>query len=88
MGKRKSKNRKKKERRDKGNGNPPIYSWQDKDGFHGLIPGERPTDEQVEEMTLQYQENIRKSPYWGQIVKMVGKGKAEELLKECRVKVN
>jgi hypothetical protein len=88
MSKKKNKNRKKKERRDKGNGNLPIYSWQDKEGLHGLIPGERPSDEQVEEMTLQYQENIRKSPYWKKIVKMVGREKAEELLNECRVKID
>jgi hypothetical protein len=88
MSKKKNKNRKKKERRDKGNGNLPIYSWQDKEGLHGLIPGERPSDEQVEEMTLQYQENIRKSPLWKKMLKKFGREKAEELLKECRVKVD
>jgi len=48
MGKKKSKNRKKKERRAKENIGPPVYFWQDKRGFHSLIPGERPSPEQVE----------------------------------------
>ena len=88
MGKKKSKNRKKKDKQKQVKSNLPIYSWQDKEGLHGLIPGERPSPERVEEMTRQYQEKIRKSPYWGQIVKEVGSEKAEELLKECRIKVD
>ena len=88
MGKKKSKNRKKKERRDNENGDPPIYFWQDKEGFHSLIPGERPSPEQVEEMTRKYQEEIRNSPLWDDMLKQFGREKAEELLKECRVKVD
>ena len=67
---------------------PPAFAWQDEEGFHGLIPGERPSDEQVEEMTRVYQENIRKSPYWKKIVKLAGAEKAEELLKQCRIKID
>ena len=88
MGKKKSKNRKKKDRRDKDNGDPPVYFWQDKEGFHSLIPGERPSPEQVEEMTRKYQEEIRNSPFWDDMLKQFGREKAEELLKECRVKVD
>ena len=88
MSKKKSRNRKKKERRKKENENPPIYSWQDRKGFHGLIPGERPSPEQVEEMTRRYQEEIRNSPYWEKILKKVGREKAEEILKECKVKID
>jgi hypothetical protein len=88
MGKKKSKNRIKREKRSKAGVNPPSFSWQDKEGFHFLTPGKRPSPEQVEEMTLQYQENIRKSPYWRKIVKLVGSEKAEELLKQCQVKID
>ena len=82
----KSKNKKKKKR--KVLSNPPGFSWYDEEGFHFLTPGEKPFPEQVEEMTRQYQENIRKSPYWSEIVKLCGKEQAEELLKECRVKID
>ena len=88
MSKKKSRNRKKKERRKKENENPPSYLWQDKEGFHGLIPGQRPSDEQVEEMTRKYQEEIRNSPLWDKMLKKFGREKAEELLKECRVKID
>ena len=88
MSKKKSKNRKKKEKRNKPSVNPPSFSWRDKQGFHFLTPGKPPSPNQVEEMTKKYQENIRKSPYWKQIVSMVGKEKAEELLKQCQVKVD
>ena len=82
------KNRKKKEKRNKSRCGLPSFSWQDMEGFHFMTPGQRPSPEQVEEMTRQYQENIRKSPYWRDIVKMVGIEQAEELLKQCQVKVD
>ena len=88
MSKKKSKNRIKRKRHKKVNAGPPSFSWHDEEGFHFLTPGERPSPEQVEEMTRQYQENIRKSPYWRDIVKIVGPEQAEELLKQCQVKVD
>jgi hypothetical protein len=62
-------------------------SWQAKDGFHALLPGSPPTPEKLEELTKQYQENIRNSPMWGEMVGKFGRAKAEELLKECRVEL-
>jgi len=88
MGKKKGKNRKKKERRAKENIDPPVYFWQDKRGFHSLIPGKRPSPEQVEEMTRRYQEDIRNSPLWDKMLKKFGREKSEELLKECKVIVD
>ena len=88
MSNKKSKNRKKKDKKKKLLSNPPSFSWQDEEGFHFMTPGEKPSPEQVEEMTRQYQENIRKSPYWRDIVNMVGIEQAEELLKQCQVKVD
>lgn len=88
MGKKKNKNRKKREKRNKPRVNPPSFSWEDKQGFHFLTPGKRPSPEQVEEMTKKYQEEIRNSPLWDTMVKRFGKKKAEELLKECKVKID
>jgi hypothetical protein len=65
----------------------PSFMWTDNGEMHGLIPGERPSDEQIEIMTRKYQEEIRKSPIWDEVVKEYGKEKAEEWLKECRIRV-
>lgn len=43
--------------------------------------------EMLEEMTKQYQENIRNSPLWDIMVKQFGAEKAEALLKECRAEL-
>jgi hypothetical protein len=51
------------------------------------LPGSPPTPEKLEEMTRQYQENIRNSPMWGEMVRKFGRAKAEELLKQCRVEL-
>ena len=86
--KKKSRNRIKRERRKQEKGNPPSFFWNDQEGYHGLIPGERPTPEQVDEMSRRYQEEIRKSPLWDKMLRKFGREKAEELLKECRIKVD
>ena len=49
------------------------------------LAGQAP--EKLEEMTKQYQENLRNSPRWGEMVRKFGRAKAEELLKECRVEL-
>ena len=69
---------------------PPIENpavWQGQDGFHMLVPGAAPTPEMLEEMTRQYQEQVRHSPLWGEMVKKYGEKQAEELLKECRAEL-
>jgi hypothetical protein len=38
-------------------------------------------------MTEEYQNKIRNSPIWNQMVKKYGKEKAEELLKQCRAEL-
>ena len=64
-----------------------AWAWPDQDGIHYLVPGSPPTPEKLEEMTKQYQKNIRNSPLWGMMVKQFGKEKAEELLKGCRAEL-
>jgi hypothetical protein len=68
---------------------PGGISWQAKDGFSRKagLPGSPPTPEKLEEMTKQYQENLRNSPLWGEMVRKFGRAKAEEVLKECRVEL-
>lgn len=64
-----------------------TISWFEGDEMHSLIPGEAPNKEQLEEMTREYQRQIRKSPLFKKMVSQYGKEKAEELLKEFKVKL-
>jgi len=82
MGKRKRK------RRRKGSGGSPAgeaSTWLDGDGLHVAGPGAAPDAATLEEMTRAYQDKIRKSPLWGQMVREYGEEKAAELLAQFRV---
>ena len=86
-----SKKKKKKKRRKRpvstANSAPPVFSWEEADGFHSLIPGTPPSQEVLDEMTRKYQEDIRNSPLWEQWVMAFGEDIAEEMLKDCRIEV-
>jgi antirestriction protein len=62
-------------------------TWQDSDGLHAIMPGERPSEEKIAEMTRTYQQQIKKSPLFKEWVAKFGKKEALKLLNECRVKV-
>jgi len=64
-----------------------TISWFEGDEMHSLIPGEALSKEQLEEMTREYQRQIRKSPLFKKMLKQYGNEKAEELLKEFKVKL-
>lgn len=61
-------------------------AWLEKDGLHVVMPDSLATPEMLKLMTKRYQEEIRKSPLWNELVKAFGETKAEELLKELCVK--
>ena len=66
---------------------PPVV-WQDEKGnIHALAPGNAPTQNQLDEMSRIYQEQIKKSPWWKHVVRIFGQAKAEELLKQCRAEL-
>jgi len=69
------------------NHNLPIFTQMDEEGLHALIPGLPPSEEKLEEMSKIFQEKVRHSPLWDEIVEQYGEDKAEELLKEFRVKI-
>lgn len=86
------KSRKKRERREAKQNDTSIYSghpmsWQDEEGLHFVSPGSAPSPEQVAAMTKEYQNQIRNSPLWHEMVNQFGLKKAEELLKQCQVKI-
>jgi hypothetical protein len=65
----------------------PAQSWVDDDGTHVIASGERPSKSKIEQMTKEYQNKIRNSPMWNQMVSEYGVAKAEELLKEFKAEI-
>ena len=69
--------------------NPSIQGspvpWLDHDGLHMLLPGDSPSGVLLDQLTEQYQQNIRNSPLWEEVVRRFGPQEAERLLKAFRV---
>ena len=57
------------------------------DGLHVLLPGTPPSPERLDEMTGSYQQKIRESPLWAEMVRELGEEEAERILKEFRVEM-
>ena len=57
------------------------------DEVHVLLPGTPPSPEILDEMTGSYQQKIRESPLWDEMVREFGKEEAERILKEFRVEI-
>lgn len=62
-------------------------SWADDDGIHFVAPGAAPSPEQLEQMTKEYQKQIRNSPLWNEMVKKYGKEEAEKLLRNFKAEI-
>lgn len=64
-----------------------LVPWMDDEGLHVFLPGEAPSGELLEQLTEQYQQNIRNSALWDEIVRRFGPEEAERILKEFRIEV-
>lgn len=63
-------------------------TWMGADGMHALIPGEAPSAEEQAAMTKEYQQQIRNSPLWTEMVHAYGEEEgAEQWLKKFRVEI-
>jgi len=80
------KSRRKKRRRKLSRQGFPV-PWMDDDGLHMFLPGEAPSGALLEQLTEQYQQNIRNSALWDEIVRRFGPEEAERILKEFRIEV-
>ena len=63
------------------------FTWQDKEGVHVVSKGTPPTKEELIQLTKEYQDNIRKSPLWTEMVNTYGIEKAEEMLLQFEAKI-
>ena len=61
--------------------------WLGRDGLHALVRGNPPSPEMLDEMTGSYQQKIRESPLWDEMVREFGEEEAERLLREFRVEI-
>ena len=62
---------------------PSLPMWLDEQGMHAIVPGS-PDADTFQRMTEIYQQNIRNSPMWDEMVREFGPEKAEQLLRQCR----
>ena len=62
-------------------------SWVAEDGVHAVVPGKAPSAAQLAQLTRQYQERIRRSPLYDEMLREFGAARAEELLMEFQVKL-
>lgn len=64
-----------------------LTSWVDDEGVHVMSQGGKPTSSEIKQMTKDYQNQIRNSPLWDEMINEFGQEKAEELLKEFKAEV-
>jgi hypothetical protein len=64
-----------------------VAMWMDDHGTHAIGVGQPPGVLEIAAMTEAYQQRIRNSPLWDQMVKEFGEQKATEMLKEFKVKI-
>ena len=81
-----SKKRRKVKRRDPQSGARSM-AWLERDGLHALQPGSPPSPEMLDDMTRSYQQQIRESPLWDEMVREFGEEEAERILREFRVEI-
>jgi hypothetical protein len=63
-------------------------AWTEADGsMHAILPGDAPDEARLERLSKTYQDSIRNSPMWADMVKEFGEAKAEKLLAQCRAEV-
>lgn len=58
--------------------------WLDEEGLHVVVPTDAPPEELLDELTRRYQQQIRNSPLWEQMVDEFGAEQAERMLKDFR----
>lgn len=61
----------------------PTVSWMDDDGLHFVGPGPTLSPELLDEASEMYQNSIRNSPLWDEMVKEFGEDEAEQVLSQC-----
>jgi hypothetical protein len=61
--------------------------WLRSDGLHALVSGSTPSPKMLDDVTRRYQQEIRNSPLWDEMVREFGEEEAERILMEFRVEI-
>lgn len=67
--------------------NPPAtHLWREGEGndVHAMVPAVGSKQETLDQLSKAYQEQLRNSPLWDEMILQFGPEKAEELLLQCR----
>jgi hypothetical protein len=56
------------------------------DGVHMLLPGV-PSPNLLEELSRHFQEQLRRSPLWKELIQQHGRERAEQILRQCRAQL-
>jgi hypothetical protein len=65
---------------------PTAAAWLADDGCHLLLPG-IPSPELLDEISRNFQEQLRRSPLWKELVQQYGPERAEQILQQCRAQL-
>ena len=81
----------KRKRRQKKRNGQNVWAWPapwfDEEGLHAILPGLDPSEAKLDEVSRTFQENIRHSEIWHEMVKQFGEEEAGRLLLQFRVEV-
>jgi hypothetical protein len=61
--------------------------WIDEQGVHTLIPGDRPDPQTLKRMSETFQQKLRNSPLYQQLIDAYGPVKAEEIILQCQAQL-
>jgi hypothetical protein len=64
-----------------------LDGWLDDEGLHVAAAGDPPSQAMLDELTRRYQQSIRNSPLWQQMVDEFGEEEAEQMLKDFRAEL-
>jgi hypothetical protein len=65
---------------------PTPQAWRADDGCHQLLPGIL-SPERLDEISRNFQEQLRRSPLWKELVHRYGSERAEQILQQCRAQL-
>lgn len=65
----------------------PVVVWADQQGLHTVTVGLPPTEELREEFNRRFQENLRRSPLWQELLRHYGATEAEQIIHKCRARL-
>lgn len=63
-------------------------TWSDGENTRIILKGEKPTQDELDKLTREYQKQIKASPFWDDMVKQYGEEKAEEILSTFKAELN